>query len=155
MHIKEPSHILGKLVEVALGVSPVFSITGTNWPTRDGTGIRDYIHVWDLALAHIKAVEEFDAVIKKDSDPGSPYVVINLGTGKGVTVREMVNAFEHVHGKAIPTIEQEPRPGDVAGAYANANKARELLGWVAEQPIEKGIEDALRWGEIRDVILDY
>jgi len=155
MHIKEPSHILGKLVEVALGVSPVFNITGTNWPTRDGTGIRDYIHVWDLALAHIKAVEKFDDVIKKDADPGIPYAVINLGTGKGVTVREMVDAFEHVYGKTIPTNEKAPRPGDVAGAYANANKARELLGWVAEQPIEKGIEDALRWGEIRDNILHY
>ena len=155
MHIKEPSHILGKLVEVALGVSPVFNITGTNWPTRDGTGIRDYIHVWDLALAHIKAVENFDAVIETAADPGTPYVVINLGTGKGITVREMVNAFESVHGHTISTIEQEPRPGDVAGAYANANKACELLGWVAEQPIEKGIEDALRWGEIRDEILDY
>ena len=155
MHIKEPSHILGKLVEVALGVSPVFNITGTNWPTRDGTGIRDYIHVWDLALAHIKAVEKFDDVIEMDADQEIPYAVINLGTGKGVTVREMVDAFEHVYGEAIPTIEQEPRPGDVAGAYANANKAHELLGWTAEQPIEKGIEDALRWGEIRDDILDY
>jgi len=63
MHIEKPSHILGKLVEVALGESPVFNITGTNWPTRDGTGIRDYIHVWDLAQAHIKAVEKFDTVI--------------------------------------------------------------------------------------------
>jgi UDP-glucose 4-epimerase len=155
MHIEKPSHILGKLVEVAMGVSPVFNITGTNWPTRDGTGIRDYIHVWDLALAHIKAVENFDDVIALDADPETPYVVINLGTGRGVTVREMVDAFNRVHGKAIPTVENEPRPGDVAGAYANADKARKLLGWAAEQPIDKGIEDALRWGEIRDTILAY
>jgi len=155
MHIKEPSHILGKLVETALGVSPVFEITGTNWETRDGTGIRDYIHVWDLAMAHVGAVEQFDYVLSEVSQPDSPYVVINLGTGKGVTVREMVNAFEKVLGHPIPKVEKPPRPGDVAGSYANANKARELLGWVAEKSIEQGIEDALRWGEIREQILDY
>jgi len=155
MHIKEPSHILGKLVEVALGVSPELHITGTLWPTRDGTGIRDYIHVWDLALAHIKAVEKFDAVIEADADPETPYSVINLGTGRGVTVRELVNAFEKVIGHPIKKVEKPPRPGDVAGAYANANKALELLGWEAEKSIEEGIEDALRWGEIRDDILDF
>ena len=155
MHIKEPSHILGKLVEVALGQATEFNITGTNWPTRDGTGIRDYIHVWDLAMAHIKAVERFDAVIEADADPVTPYAVINLGTGEGITVREMVDAFEQVYGKAVRTVEKPPRPGDVAGAYANANKARDLLGWTAEKSIETGIEDALRWGEIRETILDF
>jgi len=155
MHIKQPSHILGKLVETAMGVSPVFEITGTNWPTRDGTGIRDYIHVWDLALAHVMAVKRFDDVLLTASEPDLPYVVINLGTGKGVTVREMVDAFEKVYGHPIPKVEKPPRPGDVAGSFANANKARELLGWAAEKPIEKGIEDALRWGEIRNQILDY
>jgi len=155
MHIEKPSHILGKLVEAALGELPEFSITGTNWPTRDGTGIRDYIHVWDLAMAHIKAVEKFDTIVTQDADPQIPYVVINLGTGKGVTVREMVDAFEKVYGQSIPKVEKPPRPGDVAGAYANANKARDLLGWKAELPIEKGIEDALKWGEIRGEILHY
>ncbi len=155
MHIERPSHILGKLVDVALGEDPEFHITGTNWPTRDGTGIRDYIHVWDLALAHIKAVEKFDAVIQACSEDSTPYAVINLGTGQGVTVREMVVAFEKVYGQAINKAEKPPRPGDVAGAYANANKARDLLNWTAENPIEKGIEDALRWGEVREEILDY
>jgi UDP-glucose 4-epimerase len=155
MHIKEPSHILGKLVEVALGESPIFNITGTHWPTRDGTGIRDYIHVWDLARAHIKAVENFDDVIEADADPDTPYVVINLGTGNGVTVRELVDAFEKVYGQTINKAEKPPRPGDVAGAYANANKARDLLNWEAELPIEKGIEDALKWGKIREDILDF
>lgn len=155
MHIKEPSHILGKLVEVALGVQKEFAITGTDWPTRDGTGVRDYIHVWDLALAHIKAVEKFDEVIEADADPGTPYAVINLGTGKGVTVREMVDAFEKVIGKPINKSEKPPRPGDVAGSYANADKAKRLLDWSADLPIEKGIEDALRWGEIRGEVLDF
>lgn len=155
MHIQEPSHILGKLVEVALGVSPEFHITGTDWPTRDGTGIRDYIHVWDLALAHVKAVEKFDAVIKGDAPDHTPYVVVNLGTGRGVTVREMVDAFEKVYGQEIRVVEKPRRPGDVAGAFANANKAWDLLEWAAEKPIESGIADALRWGEIRDQVLDF
>jgi len=155
LHIRKPSHILGKLVDVALGELPEFSITGTNWPTRDGTGIRDYIHVWDLALAHIKAVEKFDEVIERDSDPEIPYAVINLGTGNGVTVREMVDAFEKVIGREINKVEKPPRPGDVAGAYANADKAKDLLDWETGLPIEKGIEDALKWGEVREQILKY
>ena len=155
MHIEAPSHILGKLVEVAMGVSPVFNITGTDWPTRDGTGIRDYIHVWDLASAHIKAVEKFDQVIAEDRNAVSQYSVINLGTGQGVTVRELVDAFERVIGHPIEKKEKPPRPGDVAGAYANANKALALLDWKAEKSIDEGIRDALRWGEIRDQVLDY
>jgi len=155
MHIEKPTHILGKLVEVALGETPVFNITGTQWPTRDGTGIRDYIHVWDLAMAHIKAVEKFDQVMEANANPETRYAVINLGTGRGVTVREMVDAFEKVIGKKINKKEKPPRPGDVAGAYANANKAKDLLGWEAELSIEKGIADALKWGEIRNKILHY
>ena len=155
MHIKAPSHILGKLVAVALGEEPVFNITGVNWPTRDGTGIRDYVHVWDLALAHVKAVEKFDQVIDAAAEPSTPYVVINLGTGQGVTVREMVTAFEKVYGQVINKAEKPPRPGDVAGAYANADKAKQLLDWEAELPIEQGIADALKWGEIREQILNF
>jgi len=155
MHIKEPSHILGRLVAVALGEAPEFHITGTEWPTRDGTGIRDYLHVWDLALAHIKAVEKFDEVMDANGDPDMPYVVINLGTGKGVTVCEMVEAFERVYGQALPKREMPPRPGDVAGAYANANKALDLLGWEAQLSIDQGIADALNWGEMRDEVLGF
>jgi len=155
IHDKNPSHVLGKLVEVALGKEPVFNITGTNWPTRDGTGIRDYIHVWDLASAHIKAVQRFDQIIEKAATPETPYAVINLGTGRGVTVREFVAAFEKVYGKTINKAETDPRPGDVAGAYANADKAWELLGWKAEMPIEQGIADALKWGEVRASILNF
>jgi len=155
MHIKDPSHILGRLVAAARGEAPEFHITGTDWPTRDGTGIRDYIHVWDLAMAHIKAVERFESVIAADAEPGTPYAVINLGTGKGVTVREMVEAFQQVNGHPITVVEKPPRPGDVAGSYTNADKARTLLGWEAQLPITKGIEDALRWGEIRDKIFGW
>lgn len=155
LHIRYPSHLIGKLVEVALGREPVFTLTGVDWPTRDGSGIRDYIHVWDLAQAHIKAVERFDSVIEQGADEEAPYTVINLGTGHGVTVKEFVVAFEQVYGQKLPISLQPPRPGDVAGAYANADKAAQLLGWKAELPIEQGIADALKWGKVRDTIIHY
>ncbi|MGB8253456.1 MAG: UDP-glucose 4-epimerase GalE [Anaerolineaceae bacterium] len=155
IHAKYPTHILGKLVDVALGKQPVFQITGTNWPTRDGTGIRDYIHVWDLASAHINAMERFDEIMKTRKTKPSPYQVINLGTGRGVTVREMVTAFEKVYGKTIEKNDVEPRPGDVAGSYANADTALRLLNWKAEMSLEQGIADALKWGALRKDILGY
>lgn len=155
IHVKNPSHVLGKLVEVAMGKETVFNITGVDWPTRDGSGIRDYIHVWDLAQAHLKAVERFDEVVEKAGEESVPYAVINLGTGRGVTVKEFLAAFEEVYGKKLPVAIQPPRPGDIAGAYANADKALELLGWKAELPITQGIRDALKWGELRESILSY
>lgn len=142
-YVQNPSHVLGKLVQVALGKLPEFQITGTKWSTRDGSGIRDYIHVWDLALAHVKAVENFDFAFNLHKK--SNYLCLNLGTGNGVTVKELLAAFEKVFGKIIPKTETEPRPGDVAGAYANANKALEFIQWKAEKSIEEAIRDALKW----------
>ena len=155
LHVENPTHILGKLVQVALGELPCFEITGTDYPTRDGTGIRDYIHVWDLVQAHVKAVTDFDGVFQRAGNPMENYVVVNLGTGKGVTVREMVTAFQKVYGKAIPVKEVGRRPGDIAGAFANADTAEKLLHWKADLSIEHGIADALKWGEIRKTILKY
>jgi UDP-glucose 4-epimerase len=155
IHVPVPTHVLGKLVDTALGKQPYFQITGTDWPTRDGTGIRDYIHVWDLAQAHIRAVEHFDEAYLRSDDPQAHFQVINLGTGHGVTVRELVTAFEKVWGKPINKKETPPRPGDVAGSYANADTAERLIGWKAELPIEQGIADAIKWGEMRGQILDF
>ena len=156
IHIQNPSHVMGKLVAVAMGKEPYFEITGVDWPTRDGSGIRDYIHVWDLASAHLKAVEHFDRVFADLRTSQSPtYRVINLGTGHGITVKELVSAFERVYGKTINKRETPPRLGDVAGAYANADTASRLLGWQASLPIEQGIADALKWGELRESILHY
>ena len=155
LHIKHPSHLIGKLVEVSMGREPVFNLTGIDWPTRDGSGIRDYLHVWDLALAHLKAIENFDKAIAEGSEDEVDYTVINLGTGNGVTVKEFLVAFEHVVGKQLPVAIQPPRPGDIAGAYANADKAKRLLGWKAEKSIEEGIADALKWGKVRDTIIHY
>ena len=155
IHVERPSHVLGKLVDVALGNLPYFELTGVHWPTRDGSGIRDYIHVWDLAEAHLKAVLDFDGAFARAGNPPDGYLVINLGTGRGVTVRELVTAFEHVFGKNVPLREMPPRSGDVAGAYANADTAERLLGWKARLSIEQGIADALKWGEVRKAILGY
>lgn len=155
IHVKDPSHIVGKLVQTALGKQDCFNITGTDYETRDGTGIRDYIHVWDLARAHVKAVTDFDGVFQRAGNPADNYLVINLGTGHGVTVRELVTAFEKVWGKPINKKEAPRRPGDVAGAYASADRAEAWLKWKAELPIEKGISDALKWGDVRQKILKW
>src|SRR3989337_113548 len=87
IYVKEPSHVLGQLVMAARGLKDAFTITGAHPPPRDGTGIRDYVHVWDLAQAHVRAVEKFDEVL---AAVDAPSTIINAGTGSGVTVRELV-----------------------------------------------------------------
>jgi UDP-glucose 4-epimerase len=147
---RNPSHVLGRLVMAARGEIPAYTITGTHHPTRDGTGIRDYIHVWDLARAHVAAVEHFDDVIDR---AGSPSVVINVGTGQGVTVRELVAAFERVSGQRVRVEEAPPRAGDAVGSYAAVDRAADLLGWRAELSLDDAIASALAWGERRDQVL--
>jgi UDP-glucose 4-epimerase len=151
-HDKVPSHALGQLVAAALGEIDAFTITGVEHPTRDGTGIRDYIHVWDLARAHVAAVEQFDAVLSAEAAAST---VINLGSGAGVTVRELVAAFERVWGAEVPVREAPPRPGDAVGAYANADKAARLLGWRTELGLDDAIASALEWGRRREAVLGY
>jgi len=147
-----PSHVLGKMMGAAMGQG-TFTLTGVDWPTRDGSGIRDYIHVWDLARAHVAAIEHFDSALEAMN---ATFLPINLGTGNGVTVRELVNAFSDVWGSPLPVVEAGPRPGDVAGAYANADRAAGLLGWKAEKTMQEAIADALRWtGEARKKVLGY
>ena len=152
VHVEYPSHVLGKLVDTALGKLPTFLITGTNWPTRDGSGIRDYIHIWDLANAHVNAVEKFDDCLE---NANSRYVVLNLGTGRGVTVKELLGAFENVYGQAISKTDALPRPGDIEGAYANADLALRLIDWKSGLDLEDGIRTALAWGKKRKEILGY
>lgn len=137
-----PSHALGKIMRAQAAGEP-FTITGTDWPTRDGSGLRDYIHVWDLALAHVAAVQRFDAI----ATASDPYQVFNVGTGAGVTVRELVAAFERVTKQTLPVIEAERRPGDQAGAYAIVDRAAAVLGWKAERSVDDGVRDALAWAE--------
>lgn len=149
LQVKRPTHLLGKLIEAAESGAE-FSITGTDWPTRDGTGIRDFIHVWDLAAAHIAGLRRFDEVVPKD---GPGYQVLNLGTGTGTTVREMVDAFEQVTGERLVQRETGPRLGDVAGAYTRSDRAQRLLGWRPRHSLADGIRDSLRWAEVRDTRL--
>ncbi len=152
IYVREPSHVLGQLVMAAQGQKDAFTITGTNHPTRDGTGIRDYIHVWDLAQAHVRAVEQFDEVLEKVDAPST---IMNVGTGHGVTVRELVKTFEKVFGHKVPVKEAPPRPGDAVGAFANVDKAREVLGWSSSLTLEDAIASALSWGAKRREILGY
>lgn len=141
-----PSHALGKIIQ-ASSERTVFHVTGTGYPTRDGSGIRDYIHVWDLATAHVAALEKFDTIMT------SPNLVINLGTGTGTTVRELVAAFNRVSDQPVETADAPARPGDVAGAYTRIDRARRLLGWAPRFSVEDGIRDSLRWVAVRDSLL--
>ena len=131
IYAKEPSHVLGQLVMVARDQRRSFTITGTEHPTRDGTGIRDYIHVWDLARAHVRAIEKFDQVL---AAVDAPSTIINVGTGSGVTVRELVDSFEKLIGRHIPITEAPPRPGDAVGAFANVDRARGCSGGAPSSP---------------------
>ncbi|QYJ03973.1 UDP-glucose 4-epimerase GalE [Nocardioides panacisoli] len=151
-HLRDATHVVPLMAQTALGQRDSFTITGTDHPTRDGTGIRDYIHAWDLARAHVLAVERFDDVLAAD---GTTCSYINLGAGDGVTVRELLGAVERVVGKPVPTTEAPPRPGDAVGAYANADKAARLLGWRTEMSLDEGIASALAWGEKRREVLGY
>lgn len=147
LQLAQPSHALGKLIEAYEADVP-FVITGVDWPTRDGSAIRDYIHVWDLARAHVHALERIDMITAS-----SAYEVINVGTGYGTTVRELVRAFETVVGKAVDVVEGPSRPGDVVGSYTRNGKARKLLGWEPELTIEDAVRDAIEWASLRPSVM--
>lgn len=150
LQIRQPTHVLGKLITAAESGAE-FLITGVDWPTRDGSGIRDYIHVWDLARAHIAALRRFDQILPPSGDRSSD--VINLGTGDGTTVREFVAAFRAVADRPLRVREADPRPGDTAGSYTRSERARRLLDWKPELTLEEGIRHSLRWAELRDTVL--
>lgn len=152
IYVRRPTHVLGQLLLTAQGQQPFFTITGTDYPTRDGTGQRDYVHAWDLAQAHVRAVEQFDAVLDA---VGQRSTVLNIGTGVGVTVRELVTLVEKVIGRPLPVKEAPRRPGDVVGAYANVDKAQRLLNWEARLTVEDGIRSALAWAAKRKQVLGF
>lgn len=132
-----PNNLVPFVAQVAVGRHPYVRVFGNDYPTPDGTGIRDYIHVVDLAIAHIKALQ------KLGSDPGQ--VVYNLGTGQGSSVLEVVSAFERACGNEIPVQFQDRRPGDVAISYADPSKARDELGWEAMRDLDQMCVDTWRW----------
>jgi UDP-glucose 4-epimerase len=145
LQLRQPAHALGKMIQAAEEGVP-FLVTGTDWPTRDGTGIRDYVHVWDLAAAHVAALGQFDAL------PG-PTAVINLGTGAGTTVRELLDAFNRLAERPAQARDAGRRPGDTVGAYTRIDRAERLLGWRPQYDVTAGIRHSLQWAAIRDEIL--
>ncbi len=162
MIIPKPTHVLGQMLDAALGRIPKFTITGTEYDTRDGSGLRDYIHVSDLAQAHVAALEKFDSVFAGAQDTGTEgaagsgsYRVINIGTGTGVTVRELLQSCKEVVGVDFPVVEAPPRPGDVAGCYASCELARRLLGWSGERSVSQAITDHFQWLKKRADIFGY
>lgn len=132
-----PNNLMPYITQVAIGKREKLQIYGNDYPTPDGTGVRDYIHVVDVALGHLKALEK---VMKSNS-----IEAYNLGTGKGYSVMELLSVFEKVSGKKIPYKFVGRRPGDVASCYADVIKAKSKLGWVAERGIEEMVQDSWRW----------
>lgn len=147
--LAKPSHVLAKLLE-AWSNDEEFTVTGVEWPTRDGSGIRDFIHVWDLALAHVAALEHFDEATAENR-----YQVFNIGTGNGTTVKELAASFEEISGKPLRVKYGPPRPGDVAGVYTTSTKAKEILGWEAQLSEAEAVRDAINWLPERRQMLGY
>ena len=132
-----PNNLLPFVAQVAAGRRPSLSVFGDDYPTPDGTGIRDYIHVVDLAVGHLRAIERLGAA------PG--FAAYNLGTGRGYSVREIIKAFEEASGQKVPCTIQPRRPGDIAEYWSDPTKAMRELGWTAKRDLRTMCEDVWRW----------
>ena len=134
-----PNNLVPYIAQVAVGRLEKLGVFGDDYDTPDGTGVRDYIHVVDLARGHVKALNKMlcgeDAAVR----------IYNLGTGRGYSVLEVLHAYEKACGKTLPYEVKARRPGDIATCYADGTKAREELGFVAEYDIERMCEDSWRW----------
>lgn len=148
LQLRRPSHALGKMIQ-AWEEGTLFQVTGTDYPTCDGSGIRDYIHVWDLASAHVAALEKFDDLLTERKRAA----VINLGTGTGTTVRELLHAFNSVVSDPVAARDAARRPGDSVGAYTRIHLACQLLNWQPQYSIAEGILHSLHWAALRKDIL--
>ena len=135
-----PNNLMPYIVRVAKGILPQLSVFGNDYPTPDGTGVRDYIHVVDLAKGHISALEKLNKENKG-------LYIYNLGTGTGYSVLDMVKAFEKATGKTVNYKITERRPGDIATCYADPKKAKEELGWEATKTLEDMCKDSWRYIE--------
>ncbi|EDT37545.1 UDP-glucose 4-epimerase GalE [Burkholderia ambifaria] len=134
-----PNNLMPYVAQVAIGRLEKLRVFGSDYPTSDGTGVRDYIHVVDLAKGHIAAL---DALVRRDAS-----FIVNLGTGRGYSVLEVVRAFEKASGRPVPYELVARRPGDVAECYANPKAAADLIGWRATRGIEEMCVDHWRWQE--------
>ena len=128
-----PNNLMPYIMKVAVGELPCLGVFGDDYDTPDGTGVRDYIHVVDLAKGHVLAIEKY-------KEPGVH--ICNLGTGKGYSVLDIVKAFERVNGVKIPYVIKDRRPGDIATCYADPTRAKEELGWVAQKTLEDMCKDS-------------
>ena len=132
-----PNNLMPYITQVAAGRLERLGVFGDDYPTKDGTGVRDYIHVVDLAKGHVKAIEY--------SENHSGTEIVNLGTGTGYSVLDIVKAFERVNGVKIPYVIKPRRPGDIAECFANAEKAEKVLGWKAELGLDEMCFDSWNW----------
>lgn len=137
-----PNNLMPYISQVAIGLRPELSVFGNDYPTPDGTGVRDYIHVVDLAKGHSAALQ---ALKPRKSRENGQLLTVNLGTGQGHSVLEIIRAFEKATGRPIPYRITPRRPGDVAIYYADPTLAKSLLGWQAELGLEQMCRDAWRW----------
>lgn len=133
-----PNNLVPYLTQAAAGIRKELTVFGNDYPTPDGTGIRDYIHVVDLAKAHVAAIGYLHITKEKVTS-------VNLGTGKGNSVLELIKTFENVNYVSVPYRIGSRRQGDIASCYASAEKARHVLGWKAEKTLEDALRDAWRW----------
>lgn len=134
-----PNNLMPFVCQTAAGRRERLSVYGTDYPTADGTAVRDYIHVMDLAEGHLAALRALEGA--RDGE----VLTVNLGTGRGISVLEMVEAFERVNGVAVPRVLTGRRPGDVAICYADPSLARRALGWSAKRSVDDMCRDAWRW----------
>ena len=132
-----PNNLLPYVAQVAVGIREYLNVWGNDYPTADGTGVRDYIHVVDLARGHLQALEALAS--KKES------FTVNLGTGKGYSVLEIVRAFETASGRSVPVKMAPRRAGDIATCYADATLAKQKIGWIAQYDLDKMCADAWNW----------
>ena len=132
-----PNNLVPFVAQVAIGKHPFVRVFGNDYDTPDGTGVRDYIHVVDLARGHVKAIEKFAE--------NKGVLIYNLGTGNGYSVLQVINAFSKACGKELPYQILERRAGDIATCYCDPQKAKEELGWVAEYGIEEMCADSWNW----------
>lgn len=132
-----PNNLMPNIAQVAAGVRDKVRVFGTDYATRDGTGVRDYIHVVDLARGHLAALD----ALRRDQRG----LTVNLGTGRGISVLEAIRAFERACGRVIPTEKVARRPGDVAESYADPSLAQSLLGWKAHFGLDDMCRDTWRW----------
>lgn len=132
-----PNNLVPYIAQVAIGKLKCLGVFGNDYPTPDGTGVRDYIHVVDLAKGHVKALKKLE--------PGSGVNIYNLGTGNGYSVLDVLHAYEKACGKSLPYEIKPRRSGDIATCYCDASKAKRELGWAAEKNIEDMCKDSWKW----------